>query len=201
MTHLTRSLPQNITSPDGNSLALYIDEPSGRMYLKDINGVIQPLSDYISAILPIILPSGAFYSTQAQPSVPNTETPVTFNGQYFSDGITLQNNSEFVIPESGTYDFHSNVQLSKSQGGTIEVIYLYYRVNNQNVPYTTVAVSLQGNAMVLLASQNIMLKLNTGDRVQLMWFTADQHISLVLPTVAALIPVAPSASITITKTA
>jgi hypothetical protein len=45
---ISRSLPQNILSPDGNSLAVYIDEPSGVMYVKDIYGNIEPLENYLS---------------------------------------------------------------------------------------------------------------------------------------------------------
>ena len=45
---ISRSLPQNIVSPDGNSLAVYIDEPSGVMYVKDIYGNIEPLENYLS---------------------------------------------------------------------------------------------------------------------------------------------------------
>jgi len=44
---ISKSLPQNIQSPDGNSLAVYIDEPSGVMYVKDIYGNIEPLSNYL----------------------------------------------------------------------------------------------------------------------------------------------------------
>ena len=46
---ITKSHPQNITSPNGNSLALYKDSLTNALYLKDINGIISPLADSISA--------------------------------------------------------------------------------------------------------------------------------------------------------
>ena len=46
---ITKSHPQNITSPNGNSLAIYKDSSSNLLYLKDINGIISPLTDSISA--------------------------------------------------------------------------------------------------------------------------------------------------------
>ena len=46
---ITKSHPQNITSPNGNSLAIYKDSTSNILYLKDINGIISPITDSISA--------------------------------------------------------------------------------------------------------------------------------------------------------
>jgi hypothetical protein len=45
---VTVSQPQNITSPDGNSLAVFIDGVTGVITLKDINGKTEPLSNYIN---------------------------------------------------------------------------------------------------------------------------------------------------------
>jgi hypothetical protein len=46
---ITKSHPQNITSPSGNSLAIYKDSLTNILYLKDINGIISPITDSISA--------------------------------------------------------------------------------------------------------------------------------------------------------
>ena len=48
MGNVSRSQPNNIRTPDGNSLAVFVDGVSGIMMIKDIMGNIQPLSDYIS---------------------------------------------------------------------------------------------------------------------------------------------------------
>ena len=47
MANLTKSQPNNITSPDGNSLAIFVDGVSGALTLKDVNGNVQPMSGYI----------------------------------------------------------------------------------------------------------------------------------------------------------
>jgi len=47
MGNLTRSQSNNIASPDGNGLAIYVDGITGALMLKDINGKVQPLSDYV----------------------------------------------------------------------------------------------------------------------------------------------------------
>jgi len=45
---VTKSAQNNLTSPNGNSLALFVDITDNILKIKDINGNIQPLSDYIS---------------------------------------------------------------------------------------------------------------------------------------------------------
>lgn len=50
MGKVTLSGQNNITSPNGNSLALFVDGATGIMKVKDIMGNIQPLSDFIPTI-------------------------------------------------------------------------------------------------------------------------------------------------------
>lgn len=45
---LQKTSPQNVFLDRGNSLAIYIDGKTGFLMLKDSNGQIQPVSDYIS---------------------------------------------------------------------------------------------------------------------------------------------------------
>jgi hypothetical protein len=44
---VTSSQAQNITSPNGNSLAVFIDGVTGIIMLKDVNGKTEPLSNYV----------------------------------------------------------------------------------------------------------------------------------------------------------
>jgi hypothetical protein len=46
---VTKSLKNTIKSPDGNSLALFVDDVDGVIKIKDINGNVQNLSDYITS--------------------------------------------------------------------------------------------------------------------------------------------------------
>ena len=48
MGNVTKSQPNNITSPNGNSLALFVDSLSGEIKVKDIMGNIQLLSDFFA---------------------------------------------------------------------------------------------------------------------------------------------------------
>jgi hypothetical protein len=48
MGNVTKSQQNNITSPSGNSLALFIDGVTGIMKVKDVMGNIQPLTDFLN---------------------------------------------------------------------------------------------------------------------------------------------------------
>ena len=50
MGNVTKSQQNNVTSPNGNSLAVFVDGITGVMKVKDIMGNIQPLSDFISVV-------------------------------------------------------------------------------------------------------------------------------------------------------
>jgi uncharacterized delta-60 repeat protein len=47
MGNVTRSKSNNITSPNGNSLALFVDGESGVMQIKDVRGNVQDIMDFI----------------------------------------------------------------------------------------------------------------------------------------------------------
>jgi hypothetical protein len=47
MGNVTRSQSQNIKSPDGNSLAIFVDGDDDVIKVKDVRGNVQDLSDYI----------------------------------------------------------------------------------------------------------------------------------------------------------
>ena len=47
---VTKSQRGNIFSPEGNSLAVYVDDGTGVLSLKDINGVVQPITDFLPSV-------------------------------------------------------------------------------------------------------------------------------------------------------
>jgi hypothetical protein len=52
MGNVTKSQQNNITSPNGNSLALFVEGATGVMKVKDVMGNIQPLSDFVGCQSP-----------------------------------------------------------------------------------------------------------------------------------------------------
>lgn len=74
MANVTRSGQNNIISPNGNSLALFVDGVTEEMKVKDIMGNIETLSDYIPTIIVQTGNYGLF--SQTSNSTPITSTIV-----------------------------------------------------------------------------------------------------------------------------
>ncbi len=104
MANVTKSNKNNITSPQGNSLAVFVDAVTNEIVLKDIMGNIQPLSDFIEFPR---LNYGLF--AQIEDSVPvtatNVESSLIANGvgsltvpqNFFSIGDSFNANFEGII--------------------------------------------------------------------------------------------------------
>jgi len=71
MGSVTKSQSQNIKSPEGNSLAVFVDGNDDVMKVKDVRGNVQKLTDYIPSIPPTI--SYGLYA-QLEDSIPVTAT-------------------------------------------------------------------------------------------------------------------------------
>ena len=94
MGSVTVSEKNNITSPNGNSLAIFVDGVDGKIKIKDVRGNVQMLSDYVG-VIPIV-PSTLNYGLYAQTenSVPVTAT---------TEELSLINGGvgSLVIPANG----------------------------------------------------------------------------------------------------
>jgi hypothetical protein len=78
MGNVTKSSANNIKSPDGNSLAIFVDGDDDVMKVKDVRGNVQDLSDYIDIpTTPSTINYGLFSQT-------NDSTPITATTQELS---------------------------------------------------------------------------------------------------------------------
>jgi hypothetical protein len=73
MGNVTKSGKSTITSPNGNSLAVFVDGQDNILKLKDVRGNIQNISDYIPQT-PIVVPPSINYGLFAQTA---NSTPIT----------------------------------------------------------------------------------------------------------------------------
>lgn len=85
---IAKSLPQNVKIVDGNAVQVYVDEPSGIIYLKDIYGRIEPLSNYLTTNGQVLANVG----TGAEVFLENTGLPAYLR--------TLKQGANVVITEN-----------------------------------------------------------------------------------------------------
>jgi hypothetical protein len=83
MGNVTSSGQNNITSPNGNSLAVFVDGVTQEMKVKDVMGNIQPITDFIPTT-PIYFGNYGLYA-QTTNSVPITAT--TVESSLISSGV------------------------------------------------------------------------------------------------------------------
>lgn len=76
MGNVTTSKANNITSPNGNSLAVFVDGNDNELKLKDVRGNVQPFSDYLPTT-PTTINYGLFSQTK-------NSTPITGTTQELS---------------------------------------------------------------------------------------------------------------------
>jgi hypothetical protein len=134
-------------------------------------------------------------------------TAMTFNTQDVSDGITLSGGSQFVVPSDGVYDLQFSAQFKNIDNAQHDVN-VWFRIDGVDVPNsnTQLTVPARKSAGVFgfaVAAWNIMLDMNAGQYVQIMWLPTSLNVSMEhLPaSVTPAYPATPSVIATITQVA
>lgn len=111
MGNVTRSGQNNITSPNGNSLALFVDGVTGVMKVKDIVGNIQSLSDF----------TGNGLYAQTSDSTPITATTVESSLIDGGVGTLSVPANGFSIGDSFTANFSGMMSARNNDTITIRI--------------------------------------------------------------------------------
>jgi hypothetical protein len=109
----------------------------------------------------------------------NSPTPISASTVAESLGITISNGTRFVVSSGGTYNFQFSLQLVKTQGGSSEDIFLWFRINNNDVPWSNTKITLANNNDYTVAAWNFVTTLNTNDYIELICSVTDSNIILV----------------------
>lgn len=150
---------------------------------------------------------GAWSDSTDQTGSISAGTAMTFNTQDVSDGITLSGGSQFVVPSDGVYDLQFSAQF-KNIDNTQHDVNVWFRIDgvdlpNSNTQLTVPARKSAGVFGFAVAAWNIMLDMNAGQYVQIMWLPTSLNVSMEhLPaSVTPAYPATPSVIATITQVA
>lgn len=143
----------------------------------------------------------AYESSTISGLVPNTATPISATTISESLGITINNGSRFVVSSGGTYNFQFSLQLIKTAGGSNEDIFLWFRINGTDVPWSNTKLSLANNSTYIVAAWNFVTTLNTNDYIELICSVTSSHIEILSEpgSTSPTKPGIPSVIITMTK--
>jgi virulence-associated protein VapD len=144
-------------------------------------------------------PYGSFYSNQDQTNpVANTVNLMKFNKtvDYFNVSIG-EINSRIYVSEQAIYNIQFSAQLDKS-GGSASAVYIWLRLNGQNVANTATKVTIDGPNSEIVAAWNFVLPLAENDYVELAWQSSDTNVFLAEEPASGNVPEIPSVIVTVT---
>ena len=139
---------------------------------------------------------GSWYDDANQTTTANTATAM-YCGHGSSNGITKAYGSNFEVQYAGTYNIQFSVQLDQTSGAGNH-IYIWFRKNGVDIPYSASEVAIQGTLAESIPSWNFIVDMNAGDYINIMYKVDDDRLYLkaVAPNT---IPGIPSVIITMWK--
>lgn len=140
---------------------------------------------------------GSWYSTISQYAVAaNTASFMTCNETAEEKGIVRDGN-HFKVLYRGIYNMQFSAQVDKTSAAS-EHIYIWFRKNGVDVPYSASEVGIQGSLAETIPSWNFIFNLEANDYIDIMYSVTniDVHLKAVAPNA---IPGIPSVIVTMFK--
>jgi hypothetical protein len=189
MGKVTSSGQNNITSPNGNSLAVFVDGVTQVMKVKDTNGNIQPLSDFIS--IPTLYSATFFDTTLQTNGGATTANQVLINSTQNNNGFTLNGNSSVTILTTATYFFSCSLQLAFTGGASNYNVTVWFTINDviePNSAFTFTTTGAQNDQTLAVITDTKLI--NAGENIKFYWWSQATGMRL-LPTSAGANPTRP----------
>ena len=147
------------------------------------------------------VPHGSFYDTTTQTNpVANAVNLMKINSVYDSaDGTQYaikKDTSKIYVTQTGVYNIQFSAQLDKTGGGA-SAVYIWIRVNGQNVSNSATKVVIDGPNSEIVAAWNWVLTLAANDYIELAWESSDTKVILAAVAASGNIPEIPSVILTV----
>ncbi len=125
---------------------------------------------------------GAWSDSTDQTGNISAGTVITYNTQDVTDGITLVNNSEITVPNTGVYNLQFSAQFKNVDNAQHELV-IWFKVNGSDLANsaTIVTVPARKSASIFgyaVAAWNIFLDLNSSDYVEIFWLPSSTQLTL-----------------------
>lgn len=148
------------------------------------------------------VPHGSFYDTTTQTNpVASAVNLMRLNSVYGSNNDTQyaikKNTDRIFITQTGVYNVAFSAQLDKTGGGASDV-FIWIRVNGQNVEHSASKVVINGPNDEVVAAWNWVLTLADKDYIELAWQSPDTQVVLLAVAATGNIPEIPSVILTVT---
>ena len=200
MGNVTKSSANNIKSPDGNSLAIFVDGDDDVMKVKDVRGNVQELNDYI--VIPPTPPTTDYiylyaFSNEAQTFNSTNNIILSFDKLIVKNGITIDADRQIIFSEAGIYNFNLSLQLN-NKDASLRQVNIWMKNGDNNIDASNKIYKLNPDVFILF-NYNITLELDGTEQLYFYGFTDSSDVVL-NPTGGTFgKPNSPSATLTINK--
>ena len=170
--------------------------------MEQFNNVLRLYFNQVSNKLNSPVPHGSFYDTTTQTNpVANQVNLMKVNSVYDAgDGTQYavkKDTTRIYITQTGVYNIAFSAQLDKTGGGASDV-FIWIRVNGQNVAYSATKMVIDGPNNEVVAAWNWVLTLRAEDYIELAWQSPDTAVILLAAPASGNIPDIPSVILTVT---
>ena len=159
-----------------------------RLYLNQVSNAVNAPRPY-----------GSFYSDVDQTNpVADAVNLMTLNNTVDSFNVSIGAiNSRVYVAEEAIYNIQFSAQLDKS-GGSASAVYIWLRLNGQNVANSATKVTIDGPNSEIVAAWNFVLPLAENDYFELAWQSSDTNVFLAEEPASGNVPEIPSVILTVT---
>ena len=143
---------------------------------------------------------GSFWSDVSQNIIGATGTAMTLNNtDPDSNGVSIVSNSRITVANQGVYNIQFSAQIDRISGSGTDTVNIWFKKNGNNILDSNTIVTVSGAAAAAktVPAWNYMLELNSGDYIEIFWYTTDTNIKLITFSAVGSIPSVPSVIVTV----
>jgi len=168
-------------------------------YLDQFSNVLRIFFNSITAEINAPVGHASYYDTTTQTN-PVADAVNLFTYDSIVSEFQIRRGSptsSIFIASTGIYNIQFSAQLDKTGGGASNV-YIWPRVNGQNVPYSATKIVIDGPNNEVVPAWNFLLDLKAGDYFELAWQSPDTAVVILAEPESGNIPAIPSIILTMT---
>jgi hypothetical protein len=147
---------------------------------------------------------GQFYDTTTQSGSADTAYPMKFNTTDISMGVSVANETQIKVDNTGIYNLQFSAQLEQTTNGASDIC-IWLRKDGVNVANSNTELTIEkvAGGGKLVAAWNYMIELNANQYVELVWSSNSANTNIHYHTTQSTPtrPATPSVIVTVTQIA
>jgi hypothetical protein len=116
-----------------------------------------------------------------------------------TNGVSIVSSSRITVANPGVYNIQFSAQIDRISGSGTDTVNIWFKKNGNNILDSNTIITVSGAAVAAktVPAWNYMLELNSGDYIEIFWYTTDTNIRLITFSAVGSIPAVPSVIATV----